>query len=190
VEKRNCSYSLRAVVLGPGKQQPPMIDLRVESQRVTPLVLSPKISYFMYQRSVPLPKYDRKDIVIKDNEMYYGKTVVGLRVVKNGKEHCTYFTKFGYRDTTEMISYEKFIQLIQQRNISSLRTSALNHQVIRNKAGTMPGINLDKNLVLTWNIEENTILAAVLFSQHIKLSRTGRTLVNLIDDEGSLHPLL
>lgn len=164
-------------------------DMRVESAKVTPAVLDSVMGALMYEYKVPLShkcsaSYWKEDMEYVNQICRYGtlRLCIGYRCEKTGYEY-RYSGKVGIATAKEVISYEKFLQLIATRNISPLRSTKLNHDVIRQRAGAMPSINVNRSDVLVHNIEENTILAAVLFSRHLKASRTGSYLVDLLDSD-------
>lgn len=183
------SFRLKAIVRRVDKG-PMERDLRVESSKVTGAVLDTCYGTLEYQRKFPLWNHDVSDAKWTGNykfaEIYdeHGLNVVCVGVKLDGRKFL--FERFGFVTERGVISYEKFLQLIQGRNISPLRSDKENHDVIRQRAGAMPGINISRSDVAVHNIEENTILAAVLFSKHLKISREGNYLVDLLD---SSHPL-
>lgn len=182
-------FPLKAIVVA-GRRLPVLnVDMRTEAQRVTPVTLDARKGVMTYHQPVPLPYisyYDRSKITCDgDNNIIFKKYIIGLR--RDGVDY--YFNDSAIKNRSCLISAEKYLQLIQLRNISAVKSVKLNHEVLRQRAGNMPGINIDKYDVALYNIEENTLAAATLFAKSQKLTPEGQMMISMVEEDGTWHPL-
>lgn len=182
-------------------------DLRLESMRAQKANLTPKIakmtfdSWTRINRSLMKAEWkfqDSKFIIewlqrepLKPDEAKDFVPVKSLVAkLEIGLFNFCYFNFGNARnEETCSVSLEKYLQLIVPKNVSPARSLVLNREIIRNKAATMPGINIDKRAPLHDNVEENTILAACLYAEHLRSSTIGRNVLALSNEAESPSPL-